>query len=128
MIERLQAIMADDVGPFRIGAKLKRALDGIDALTAELGERPPAGAASSGNGSAFDLQRLEWFDLRNMLTVARTVAQSALNRNESRGAHQREDCPQALPQWRRHQRVHLAGDALQIAGAPAAATASMASS
>jgi succinate dehydrogenase/fumarate reductase flavoprotein subunit len=128
MIERLQAIMADDVGPFRIGAKLKRALDGIDALAAELGERPPAGAASSGNGSAFDLQRLEWFDLRNMLTVARTVAQSALNRNESRGAHQREDCPQALPQWRRHQRVHLAGDALQIAGAPAAATASMASS
>ncbi|MGB8628606.1 MAG: FAD-binding protein, partial [Xanthobacteraceae bacterium] len=128
MIERLQAIMADDVGPFRTGAKLKRALDGIDALAAELGERPPAGASSGGNGNAFDLQRLEWFDLRNMLTVARTVAQSALNRNESRGAHQREDCPQALPQWRRHQRVRLADNALQITGAPAAAAASMASS
>jgi succinate dehydrogenase/fumarate reductase flavoprotein subunit len=127
MIERLQAIMADDVGPFRTGAKLKRALHGIDALTAELGERPSAGASSSGNGKAFDLQRLEWFDLRNMLTVARTVAQSALNRNESRGAHQREDCPQALAQWRTHQRVQLVGDALQITGAPAAA-ASMASS
>jgi succinate dehydrogenase / fumarate reductase, flavoprotein subunit len=126
MIERLQAIMADDVGPFRTGAKLRRALDGIDALTTELGERPPAGAAA-GNGKAFDLQRLEWFDLRNMLTVARTVAQSALNRNESRGAHQREDCPQALPQWRRHQRVRLADDVLQITGAPETA-ASMASS
>jgi succinate dehydrogenase / fumarate reductase, flavoprotein subunit len=129
MIERLQAIMADDVGPFRTAIKLKRALEGIDALAAELGERPPPLASFSGNGSAFDLQRLEWFDLRNMLTVARTVAQSALNRNESRGAHQREDCPQALPQWRRHQRVQLAGDALQITGAPgASAVASMASS
>jgi succinate dehydrogenase / fumarate reductase, flavoprotein subunit len=128
MIERLQAIMADDVGPFRTGAKLKRALEGIDALTAELGERPPV-AFAGGNGSAFDLQRLEWFDLRNMLTVARTVAQSAFNRNESRGAHQREDCPQALTQWRRHQRVQLAGDALQITGAPgASAVASVASS
>jgi succinate dehydrogenase/fumarate reductase flavoprotein subunit len=86
-------------------------------------------ASSSGNGKAFDLQRLEWFDLRNMLTVARTVAQSALTRNESRGAHQREDCPRALPQWRRHQRVRLAGDALQITGAPGASVAaSMASS
>jgi succinate dehydrogenase/fumarate reductase flavoprotein subunit len=129
MIERLQAIMADNVGPFRTGAKLKRALEGIDALTAELGERPPPLASSGGNGSAFDLQRLEWFDLRNMLTVARTVAQSALNRNESRGAHQREDCPQALPQWRRHQRVQLAGDALQITGRPgASAVASVAPS
>jgi len=128
IIERLQAIMADDVGPFRTGAKLERALDGIDALSAELGARPPPVVCTGGNGNAFDLQRLEWFDLRNMLTVARTVAQSALNRNESRGAHQREDCPQALPQWRRHQRVRLAGDTPQITGAPNASVASTASS
>jgi len=127
MIEHLQAIMADDVGPFRTGAKLKRALDGIDELTAELGERPPGVLSSRANGNAFDLQRLEWFDLRNMLTVARAVAQAALSRDESRGAHQREDYPQALPQWRRRQRVRLAGDALQITGAPSA-VASMAPS
>ena len=61
MIARLQAIMADDVGPFRTGAKLRRALAGIAALGRELGERPP------GRWRAFDLQRLEWFDLRNMI-------------------------------------------------------------
>jgi succinate dehydrogenase/fumarate reductase flavoprotein subunit len=115
MIARLQAIMADDVGPFRTAAKLNRALAGIAALADELGERPPrfAGAAT-----AFDLQRLEWFDLRNMLIVARAVAQSALARTESRGAHQREDFPKLLPAWRRHQRVRLAGGALQLSGAP----------
>jgi len=110
--------MADDVGPFRTGSKLERALSGIAALAAELGERP---AAANGG---FDLERLEWFDLRNMLTVARTVAQSALQRTESRGAHQREDFPQTLPQWQTHQRVRLAGGALQVTGVPAKALAS----
>jgi len=52
------------------------------------------------------------------------VAQSALQRTESRGAHQREDFPQMLPQWQTHQRVRLVGNALQITGAPAAALAS----
>jgi succinate dehydrogenase/fumarate reductase flavoprotein subunit len=123
MIARLQAIMADEVGPLRTAAKLARALDGIAALTAELGERPPAA-----NGG-FDVQRLEWFDLRNMLVVAQAVAQSALHRTESRGAHQREDFPNMLPRWQIHQRVRLsgggvAGGTLQISGAPAAALAS----
>jgi succinate dehydrogenase/fumarate reductase flavoprotein subunit len=115
MIARLQAIMADEVGPLRTATKLERAVAEIAALTDELGERPPAA-----NGG-FDLQRLEWFDLRNILTVARAVAQSALQRTESRGAHQREDFPQMLPQWQRHQCVRLAGGALQVSGAPAAA-------
>jgi succinate dehydrogenase/fumarate reductase flavoprotein subunit len=110
--------MADEVGPLRTAAKLERAMAELAALADELGERPPVA-----NGG-FDLQRLEWFDLRNILTVARAVAQSALQRTESRGAHQREDFPQMLPQWQRHQRVRLAGGALQVSGAPAAALAS----
>ena len=122
MIARLQAIMADDVGPFRTAAKLNRALAGIAALADELGERPPHPAGAGDGG--FDLQRLEWFDLRNMLLVARTVAQSALARTESRGAHQREDYPQMLPSWRRHQRARLAGGTLQLSGAPAEALVS----
>jgi len=117
MVARLQAIMADDVGPFRTGAKLERALAGIAALAAALGEQPPGG------GLGFDLQRLEWFDLRNMLVVARAVAQSALQRCESRGAHQREDFPHLLPHWRRHQTVRLRDGELNVSGAPAAALA-----
>ena len=90
------------VGPFRTGAKLGAALDEIAALAAELGEHP------SGHAAAFDLQRLEWFDLRNMLSVAHAVTATALARTESRGAHQREDFPTMLPQWQVHQRVQLA--------------------
>ena len=54
------------------------------------------------------MQRLDWFDLRNMLTVARAVTQAALARTESRGAHQREDFPEMLPQWRVNQVIRAA--------------------
>ncbi len=117
MVAHLQAVMADHVGPFRTGAKLSTALDEISGLTAKLGEHP------SGDVAAFDLQRLEWFDLRNMLSVAHAVTATALKRTESRGAHQREDFPKMLPQWQVHQRVQLFDGALKISGAPAAAKA-----
>jgi succinate dehydrogenase / fumarate reductase flavoprotein subunit len=117
MVAHLQAVMADHVGPFRIGAKLDKALNEISGLTAELGEHP------SGHATAFDLERLEWFDLRNMLAVAHAVTATALARGESRGAHQREDFPKMLPQWQVHQRVQLRDGALKISGAPAVAKA-----
>ena len=114
LIARLQATMADNVGPIRTGPRLRQALADIAAIAAEAGARPP------GRPGAFDLERLDWFDLRNMLIVAHAVAQAALNRTESRGAHQREDFAQLEPQWQRHQTVHRRGGALQISGAPAA--------
>jgi succinate dehydrogenase/fumarate reductase flavoprotein subunit len=97
MIERLQGVMANDVGPFRTQAKLTRALSSIEEMMRALGERP------IGDSGAFDLRRLEWFDLRNMLLVARAVATAAVARSESRGAHQREDFPEMLPAWQFNQ-------------------------
>jgi succinate dehydrogenase flavoprotein subunit len=117
MVAHLQAVMADHVGPFRSGAKLSTALGEISTLAAELGEHP------SGHATAFDLERLEWFDVRNMLTVAHAVTTTALARTESRGAHQREDFQTMLPQWQVHQRVQLHDGELKISGAPAAAKA-----
>jgi succinate dehydrogenase/fumarate reductase flavoprotein subunit len=114
MVARLQAAMADDVGPFRTATKLRRALAEIARLTSDLGDRP------AGDNTAFDLRRLEWFDLRNMLLVARSVTAAALARTESRGAHQREDCPDMLPQWQVNQVVRFGGGEIRLSGAPAA--------
>jgi succinate dehydrogenase/fumarate reductase flavoprotein subunit len=114
MIQTLQATMADDVGPLRTEAKLKRALVTIDRLMQELGEHP------AGTNGAFDMRRLEWFDLRNMLTVARVVAAAALRRTESRGAHQREDFPEMLPEWRVNQLVRLQNGRIALASVAAA--------
>src|SRR5262249_8411511 len=67
MIVALQAAMADDVGPLRDAQRLARALARIADLAAALGDHP------FGAPTAFDLRRLEWFDLRNMLLVAPVV-------------------------------------------------------
>jgi succinate dehydrogenase/fumarate reductase flavoprotein subunit len=109
MVQSMQTVMAEDVGPLRTEAKLQRALARLDDLTAELGERPFG-------GGAFDLQRLDWFDLRNMLLVARTITIAALQRTESRGAHQREDFPGMLPEWQLNQYASLQDDSLAITG------------
>jgi succinate dehydrogenase/fumarate reductase flavoprotein subunit len=117
LIGQLQAVMSKDVGAFRTEATLRRALASLDAITTEHGDHP---AGKRGN---FDMRRLDWFDMRNMLTVAHAVVQCALNRTESRGAHQREDHPQMQPQWQVHQRVTLRGGELAIATEPAATQA-----
>jgi succinate dehydrogenase / fumarate reductase flavoprotein subunit len=112
MILDLQNTMADDVGPFRTAAKLERALAKIGEMTAALGERP------LGDSPTFDMRRLEWFDLRNMLLVARTVAMAALARAESRGAHQREDFPGMLPDWRLNQVARLGTSGITLTSVP----------
>ncbi|HUA53804.1 MAG TPA: FAD-binding protein [Candidatus Sulfotelmatobacter sp.] len=121
LVVELQALMADEVGPFRTAAKLAHALARLDAL------RQAAGAAPPGVPRAFDLARLDWFDLRNMLRVAEAVARAAAARTESRGAHQREDHPTLDPAWQRHQVVRLDGDRLTLTAAPVRRLAAAAS-
>jgi succinate dehydrogenase/fumarate reductase flavoprotein subunit len=93
MVEKLQATMQDNVGALRTGARLMQALQQIDAMTAALGNEP------QGDGGRFDMRRIDWFDLRNMLLVAKSVAQAAAARTETRGAQHREDYPETSPDW-----------------------------
>jgi succinate dehydrogenase / fumarate reductase flavoprotein subunit len=115
MVQTLQSTMADEVGPFRTETKLRRALARIDEMRRELGERP------AGSREAFDMQRIDWFDLRNMLAVARVVAAAALRRTESRGAHQREDFPGMLPEWQVNQVARWRDGEIVLTSVPVAA-------
>ena len=111
IVQTLQSTMQDYVGPLRSQTGLTRALDTIASLTSELGDSPP------GDGRGFDMRRIDWFDLRNMLLVARAVAEAALARVESRGAHQREDYPQQSPDWALNQFVRLRNGRVAISPA-----------
>jgi succinate dehydrogenase/fumarate reductase flavoprotein subunit len=99
LLERLQTLMAQKVGPFRTEQKLSAAIGELIAMEAELGRAPPPVVGG------YDMARLDWFDLRNMLLVARCVAEAAIARKESRGAQQREDLPGMLPDWEVNQMV-----------------------
>jgi succinate dehydrogenase / fumarate reductase, flavoprotein subunit len=112
LMQNMQRVMWNDVGPFRTKEKLSRALATVNDMTRQLGELPPKGR------HAFDLSRLDWLDLRNMLLAARAVTQAALQRTESRGAHQREDFPALSAEWEANQVAYLSGDALHVLSSP----------
>jgi succinate dehydrogenase / fumarate reductase, flavoprotein subunit len=117
MMAQLQAVMADGVGPLRTAGRLEQALEAIAEMTGTLGEQP------IGDGGAFDLRRVEWFDLRNMLLTARAVSMAARARAESRGAHQREDFPDMHPSWQLNQVVRFGDRGMTLARSGAAAQA-----
>jgi L-aspartate oxidase len=48
------------------------------------------------------------WELQNMMTVALTMALSALTRRESRGTHFRTDYPKSRPEWVKHLEVRPA--------------------
>ena len=64
MLRTLQKTMQNNVGALRSRQALLPPLDGIRRLTDQLGDTPP------GDGNRFDMRRIDWFDLRNMLLVA----------------------------------------------------------
>jgi succinate dehydrogenase/fumarate reductase flavoprotein subunit len=108
-ISSLQALMSDNVGPFRTGDKLRIAIDRLADIRRDIGDRP---LASSSGG--FDPVLIDWLDLRNMLLVAEAVVLPALARTESRGAHQREDHPGLDDAWEVSQIVNVMDDRLNI--------------
>ena len=102
-----RAAMADDVGPFRTDAKLRRALATIDDLTGALGTRPV------GDGGAFDLQRAR------LVRPAQHAHRRAHGRAGGAGAHRKSRRPSARGLSR-----HAAGVARQPGGAALTATGS----
>ena len=90
----LQQVMGDLVGIIRRRGELE---DSIVRL-AELKERVRKVGAAGGRryNPGWHLA----LDLRNMLVVSECTARAALEREESRGGHTREDFPSMSPQWR----------------------------
>jgi succinate dehydrogenase / fumarate reductase, flavoprotein subunit len=91
----LQQVMQDLVGLIRRESELKTALVELDKLRARAAQVRSPGERAYNPGWHLAL------DLRNMLVVADCVAQSALERQESRGGHTREDYPGMSPEWRK---------------------------
>jgi succinate dehydrogenase / fumarate reductase flavoprotein subunit len=91
----LQQMMNDLVGLIRRESEMKAALAGL----AEFRTRYESVAAPGGR--AYNPGWHLALDLRNMLLIAECVAMSALERQESRGGHTRDDFPEMSPEWRK---------------------------
>jgi len=86
--EALFDCMWDDVGILRTADGLRRAA----ATLAELDARLARTGVADGE-RAFHLGWHDWLNLESLIAVSRVIAASALEREDSRGAHYREDHP-----------------------------------
>jgi fumarate reductase flavoprotein subunit len=90
--DALLDLMWDKAGILRDGAGLAEAARGLDALEAEVDA-----AGVDGRDRAFNLTWHDWLNLKSQLLVSRAIVAAAQAREESRGAHWREDHPQSAP-------------------------------
>jgi succinate dehydrogenase / fumarate reductase, flavoprotein subunit len=109
----VQDTMSDLVGIIRTETEIKKALAELETL----GTR--ADDVSAVGGSAYNPGWHLALDLRNIMLMARCVATAALERQESRGGHTRDDYPGMRPDWRKVNLVcALDGDKITITRQP----------
>jgi succinate dehydrogenase / fumarate reductase flavoprotein subunit len=105
----LQEIMTTLVGLIRTEKEMEQALGELEKLKERTAKVGAPGGQAYNPGWHLSL------DLRNMMIVAECVAMAALERQESRGGHARDDYPQMSAEWRKinlictldHDRVQL---------------------
>jgi len=86
--DRLMNIMWDDVGIMRTADGLSRGIERLGELKSELLE---TGLAD--DGLVFNLTWHDWMNIESLIEVSEVIAKAALWRENSRGAHFREDFP-----------------------------------
>jgi fumarate reductase flavoprotein subunit len=86
--EKLLDLMWNDVGILRDRRGLASAIDALGGLDAELDRTGVDGSVRDYNVSWHD-----WLNLKSLIAVSRVIAVAALARENSRGAHYREDFP-----------------------------------
>jgi fumarate reductase flavoprotein subunit len=84
--EAMQSTMEDSAGIFRSGDSLSKGVDRLADLQQRLEH-----IQLSDETRVFNTELVAALELANMLDIAETMLQSALQREESRGAHQRTD-------------------------------------
>ena len=84
--EAMQSTMEDSAGIFRSGDSLTKGVDQLADLQQRLEH-----VRLTDETRVFNTELVAALELANMLDIAETILQSALQREESRGAHQRTD-------------------------------------
>ena len=110
IMEEMQTAMMEKVGIYRNEQDMQAAVDQVQNLLERYQQ-----VRVQDSGRAFNTDLLELIELRNLLDLSLLTAASALNRQESRGAHSREDFPDRDDdKWLKHSLAYLDGDTVRI--------------
>lgn len=94
----LQQVMEQHCGVFRDRETMLQALPKLEALSQRLSQ-----VGLQDRSNVFNTERLQAFELDNLLAIGYATLHSALAREESRGAHSRVDFPERDDQaWLKH--------------------------
>jgi len=111
----LNRLMWDFVGLIRSGEGLKKALADFKRMEEE--DLPRITLATPSR--RYNREFIETLELSNLLKVAKAVSTPALQRDESRGAHFRQDYPKwDNRNWLKHLRISQKNGALQLSDGP----------
>ena len=112
--DKLWHTMWDDVGILRTAEGLSRALQALDEHDAEL---QAIGIAD--DDRRFNLTWHDWLNLESLVAVSKVIAMAALARDDSRGAHFREDFPETADlEQSKFSRVRLSDGDLRLEMVP----------
>jgi len=114
----LKKIMFEDVGVFRTEAGMKNALDRIHDFQERFRH-----IHITDTGKIFNTELINAWELGNLIDLAEVVTISALNRQESRGGHAREDFPKRDDQnWLKHSLIRKTDSGMAITYKPVVIT------
>ncbi len=114
--DRLSQMMWDDVGILRTEAGLRRGLGALDDLEQEL-----LAAGLADGDRAFNLTWHDWMNLESLIAVSKVITRASLAREDSRGAHFREDFPETgALDTTTYTQIHQEGAGLAIDMVPVA--------
>ena len=86
--KQLQDLMWEDVGVMRTKSGMERALGRIDQVSESLMQ-----VGVDDQNLAFNLTWHDWLNLRSLCDISEVITKAGLSRENSRGAHYREDFP-----------------------------------
>jgi len=93
LLQDLQSTMEENVGIVRQKGELEKGLNELQGLKSRVPNLHVEGNRQYNPGWHYAI------DLRNLMIVSEAIALCALNREESRGGHSREDFPASTDRW-----------------------------
>lgn len=110
LFQKMQDTMMRNVGVYRTASNMQKAIQDLQNIRQEFHQ-----VRVGDKSKNFNAEVLTILELENLLDLSWHTAAAALNRQESRGAHSREDFPErddAL--WLKHTLTSYAGDNITI--------------
>jgi len=110
----MQSVMMEKFGIYRNGTDMQHAVARLAELRNGFNE-----VGARFRGRRFNTDLTEIIELRNLLDLSFLTAHAALNRQESRGAHSREDFPDRDDKnWLKHSLIRFEGSGVSIGYRP----------